>query len=55
MSSKLLNIKARSPKQAAFVSTPYALPPKGGSYRYFVRGKTYKPTQVKMSTAKLLN
>lgn len=48
MSSKLLNIKTCPPKGATLVSSE-TLPPKGGSYRYFMRGKTYKPTQVRSS------
>lgn len=46
MSTKLLNIKARLPKQLSSVPSPYTATPRGGSYRYFVRGKTYKPIAV---------
>lgn len=45
MSDKLLSIKCRPLKHESSASLS-APPPRGGSYRYFVRGKTYKPTEV---------
>ena len=46
MTSKLLSIKCCPPKQGPLVPSLSTQPPRGGSYRYFVRGKTYMPTQV---------
>lgn len=46
MSSKLLSIKFRPVKEELVEMSASPVPPKGGSYRYFMRGKTYQPTEV---------
>ncbi len=45
MSSKFLSIKYRLPKLDSALSLPSG-PPRGGSYRYFMRGKSYRPATV---------
>lgn len=46
MTSKLLSIKSRPFKRDAEEGSLSAVPPRSGSYRYFMRGKSYQPTEV---------
>ena len=43
MTTKLLSIKCRPQRKD---DTPSNMIPRGGTYRYFVRGKSYKPASV---------
>lgn len=49
MTTRLLSIKHRPQREAPTPPSLSAPTPRGGTYRYFVRGKTYKPASVSQS------